>query len=269
MPYRSVLEARIAQRTTQAICDFSMVETGDHILVALSGGADSWALLQMLATLQQRAPIRFSFEAVTVDAGFKDFRHDLVADACRARGWAHQVVFTRIAEQVDRRMEAGQTPCALCSRLRRGVLSRVARARGATKLALGHHADDVIETLLLNLIFEGALKALPARLAAPDGAFSTIRPLVYVFKHDLSAYTEESRLPVIAGACPIGSNRTSERLRVRQLLLELEREHRGTKASLLRAVRNVKPADLLDPAFVLPAQSAGTEAGSTESTSDL
>src|SRR5919204_6489984 len=176
MGYGSELEARIAKRTTKAIVDYQMIADGDRVMVGLSGGKDSWALLQVLDVLRQRAPIDFSLVAVNVDSGYKDFKHDVIARACEARGWEYRIEHTAIGEVIDDILEASDTPCSLCARLRRGVLYRLAKEVGANKIALGHHADDFIETLLLNLFFAGALKAMPAKLVSDDGEHVVVRP---------------------------------------------------------------------------------------------
>ena len=170
MAYRTPLESRIAKKTTKAITDFRLIEDGDRVMVGLSGGKDSWALMQTLDNLRQRAPIHFSLVAVNIDSGYKDFKHDVIARTCEERGWEYRIEHTAIGEVMDDILEANATPCSLCARLRRGVLYRVAREVGATKIALGHHLDDFIETLLLNLFFAGALKAMPARLVSDNGA---------------------------------------------------------------------------------------------------
>src|ERR1700756_2014853 len=177
MSYRSPLEARLAKKTTKAITDFNLVEDGDRIMVGLSGGKDSWALLQTLDILRQRAPIQFSLVAVNVDSGYKEFKHDLIARTCAARGWECRIEHTSIGEVMDDLLEANATPCSLCARLRRGVLYRIAREVGATKIALGHHLDDFIETLLLNLFFAGALKGMPGKLVSDNGEHTVVRPL--------------------------------------------------------------------------------------------
>src|SRR6266550_6420834 len=153
MSYRSPLEARIARKTTKAITDFNMIEPGDRIMVGLSGGKDSWALLQILDVLRERAPIQFSLVAVNVDSGYKEYKHDLIAKTCEARGWEYRIEHTTIGEVMDDLLDSNATPCSLCARLRRGVLYRIAKEVGAHKIALGHHLDDFIETLLLNLFF--------------------------------------------------------------------------------------------------------------------
>src|SRR5260370_33370665 len=179
MAYRSELESRVAKKTTKAIVDFDMLEDGDRVMVGLSGGKDSWALLQTLDVLRQRAPIRFSLVAVNVDSGYKEYKHDLIAGTCRARGWEYRIEHTGIGETIDDLLDDGATPCSLCARLRRGVLYRIAKEEGATKIALGHHADDFIETLLLNLFFSGALKAMPPNLASHAAPPLVLRPPAY------------------------------------------------------------------------------------------
>jgi len=244
--YRSPLEARLAKRTTRAITDFGLIEDGDRIVVGLSGGKDSWALMQILDELRVRAPIRFSLVAVNVDSGYEDYRHDLVADACRDRGWQCEVVHTTIGATMEDLLDADATPCSLCGRLRRGVLYRMATKLGATKIALGHHADDFIETLLLNLLFAGSLKAMPARLVSDSGEHVVIRPLVYVGEDECRAYAKECGLPIIGCCCSACGDFSLQRQRVKRLLMDLEGEHPGVKSSMLKALRNVAPRHLLD-----------------------
>src|SRR6476620_6104871 len=177
MGYRSELEARLAKKTTKAVVDFDMIEDGDRVMVGLSGGKDSWALLQVLDVLRQRAPIRFTLVAVNVDSGYKEYKHDLIASTCEARGWEYRIEHTGIGQTIDDILDDGATPCSLCARLRRGALYRLAEEEGATKSALGHHADDFIETLLLNLFFAGALKSIPARLVSDNSQHVVIRTL--------------------------------------------------------------------------------------------
>jgi tRNA 2-thiocytidine biosynthesis protein TtcA len=244
--YRTPLEARIAKKTTRAIVDHGMIEDGDRIMVGLSGGKDSWALLQILDVLRRHAPIHFSLIAVNVDSGYEDFRHDLIAEACRERGWECRIAHTSIGSVMDDVLEPPATPCSLCARLRRGVLYRVAVEEGATRIALGHHADDVIETLLLNLFFEGTLKAMPARLVSDEGGHVVIRPLVYVSEGEARAYARENRLPVIGCCCPACGDFSLKRQRIKKLLVDLEQQYPGIKSSMLRAGGNVVPAHLLD-----------------------
>src|SRR3954471_4157224 len=184
MAYASTLETRIAKKVTKAITDYGLIEDGDRVMVGLSGGKDSWALFQILDVLRKRAPIRFSLVAVNVNSGYERFRHDLVTTACAERGWELHVEHTTIGAVMDDILDDGDTPCSLCARLRRGVLYRLAASLGATKIALGHHLDDFVETLLLNLFFQGSLKAMPARLVSDNKKHVVIRPLVFVTEEE-------------------------------------------------------------------------------------
>jgi tRNA 2-thiocytidine biosynthesis protein TtcA len=246
MAYRSPLEARIARKTTRAITDFNLIEDGDRVMVGLSGGKDSWALMQTLDNLRQRAPINFSLIAVNVDSGYKDYKHDVIARTCRERGWELRIEHTSIGEVMDDILDAGATPCSLCARLRRGVLYRIAAEVGATKIALGHHLDDFIETLLLNLFFAGALKAMPARLVSDSGEHVVIRPLAYVGEDEARLYAKECELPIIGCCCPACGDLSLQRQRVKRLIMDLEVEHSGVKQSMLKALGNVMPRHLLD-----------------------
>jgi len=244
--YDSPLEARLAKKATQAITEFGLIEDGDRVLVGLSGGKDSWALMQILDVLRRRAPIDFSVVAVNVNSGYANFRHDLVTDACRARGWECHIEHTTIGAVMDDVLDDGDTPCSLCARLRRGVLYRLAATHGATKIALGHHLDDVIETLLLNLFFQGSLKAMPARLVSDNGRHVVIRPLVYVTEAEARAYTQACGLPVIGCCCPACGDLSLKRQRLKRLVAEFEVEHPDVKHSMIKAIRHVVPTHLLD-----------------------
>src|SRR5215510_9305617 len=191
MGYTSPLETRLAKKVTRAITEYSLIEDGDRVMVGLSGGKDSWALMGILDVLRKRAPIDFSIVGVTVDSGYDGYRHDLITSTCRERGWECRIEHTDIGDVMDDLLDPGATPCSLCARLRRGVLYRLATEVGATKIALGHHLDDFIETLLLNLFFAGALKAMPARLVSDNGEHVVIRPLVYVEEAEARLYTKE------------------------------------------------------------------------------
>ena len=220
MAYRTELEARIAKKTTKAIADFGMIEPGDRIMVGLSGGKDSWALLQILDVLRQRAPFPFSLVAVNVDSGYKEFKHDAIAKTCEARGWECRIEHTSIGITIEDILDADQTPCSLCARLRRGVLYRMAKQVGATKIALGHHTDDFIETLLLNLFFAGSLKAMPAKLVSDDGEHVVIRPLVYVGEDEARLYAKECELPIIGCCCPACGDLGLQRQRAKKLIID-------------------------------------------------
>jgi tRNA 2-thiocytidine biosynthesis protein TtcA len=245
MSYTSPLEARIAKRVTKAIVDYGLIEDGDRVMVGLSGGKDSWALLQILDVLRQRAPITFTLIGVTVDSGYDGFRHDLISSTCEARGWEYRIVHTEIGEVMDDIL-GDATPCSLCARLRRGVLYRLADEVGATKIALGHHLDDFVETLLLNLFFAGALKAMPARLVSDNGEHVVIRPLVAVTESEARQYAKERSLPIISCCCPACGDLSLQRQRIKRLIAELEVEHPEVKSSMIKALANVAPRHLLD-----------------------
>ena len=246
MSYATPLEARVAKKVTKAITEYNLIEDGDRIMVGLSGGKDSWALLQVLDVLRKRAPINFSLIAVTVDSGYSGYRHDLISRTCEQRGWEYRIQHTGIGETIEDILEASETPCSLCARLRRGVLYRIAKEVGATKIALGHHMDDFVETLLLNLFFQGALKAMPARLVSDNGEHVVIRPLVYTTEAEARNYAKASELPIIGCCCPVCGDLSLQRQRVKRLIAELEVEHPDVKNSMLRALTNVAGRHLLD-----------------------
>jgi Predicted ATPase of the PP-loop superfamily implicated in cell cycle control len=246
MPYTSELETRIAKKVTKAITEHSMLEDGDRVMIGLSGGKDSWALIQILDVLRQRAPIDFSLVAVNIDSGYEDYAHHTLTETCAARGWELHVEHTNIGETIEDILDGGATPCSLCARLRRGALYRLAKTVGATKIALGHHADDFIETLLLNVFFQGAIKAMPARLVSDNGEHVVIRPLVYVLESEARAYAKEADLPIIGCCCPACGDLSLQRQRMKRLIAQLEVEHPEIKSSILRALGNVAPRHLLD-----------------------
>src|SRR5579872_5731602 len=239
MAYRSDLESRMAKKATKAIVDYGMIEDGDRVMVGLSGGKDSWALLQILDVLRLRAPVRFTLVAVNVDSGYKEYKHDLIARTCEARGWDYRIEHTGIGELIEDILEDNQTPCSLCARLRRGVLYRIATEVRANKIALGHHSDDFIETLLLNLFFAGSLKAMPAKLVSDDRAHVVIRPLVYAGEDEARQYCKQSELPIIGCCCPACGDLGLQRQRVKRLLMDMELEHPGVKQSMIKALGNV------------------------------
>jgi tRNA 2-thiocytidine biosynthesis protein TtcA len=246
MGYTSDLETRIAKKVTKAITEHSLIEHGDRVMVGLSGGKDSWALIQILDVLQKRAPIDFSLVAVNIDSGYEGYEHHKLTETCAARGWELHVEHTNIGETIEEILDVDKTPCSLCARLRRGALYRLAASVGATKIALGHHADDFIETLLLNVFFQGSLKAMPARLVSDNGEHVVIRPLVYVLESEARAYAKASDLPIIGCCCPACGDLSLQRQRVKRLIAQLEVEHPEIKNSMLRALGNVASRHLLD-----------------------
>jgi tRNA 2-thiocytidine biosynthesis protein TtcA len=219
MSYSTPLEARIAKKVTKAIVDYKLIENGDRVMVGLSGGKDSWALMQIL---------------------------DLISKTCEERGWEYRIIHTEIGQTIEDILAADATPCSLCARFRRGVLYRLATEVGATKIALGHHLDDFIETLLLNLFFAGALKAMPARLVSDNGEHVVIRPLVGVTEVEARNYAKASSLPIIGCCCPACGDLSLQRQRIKRLIAELEVEHPDIKNSMIRALANVGTRHLLD-----------------------
>jgi tRNA 2-thiocytidine biosynthesis protein TtcA len=244
--YSTPLESRLAKKTTRAITEFGLIEDGDRVMVGLSGGKDSWALMQMLHVLRERAPIDFTIIGVNVNSGYADFQHNQVTRACAERGWECRVEHTTIGAVMDDVLDDGDTPCSLCARLRRGVLYRVATELGATKIALGHHMDDFVETVLLNLFFQGSLKAMPARLVSDNKKHIVVRPLVYVTEAEARTYTRECGLPVIGCCCPACGDLSLKRQRIKRLIAELELEHPDIKNSMIKALGHVVPSHLLD-----------------------
>ncbi len=238
-------EARIRRLVGRAIGDFGLIDEGDCILVALSGGKDSWTLLRMLDLLRRRAPIGFSLVAVTVHPGFPGYRTDALEAYLRERGFRHHVVSAPIHSLMQEKLSPDEIPCALCSRIRRGVLYSQAAALRCTKIALGHHRDDFIETLLLNQFFNGRTKAMAPLLRADDGKNVVIRPLVFVPEEEIIAYAAEAGFPVTCCACPACGDPGQKRVRVKRLLAELEKEHHGIKANLLAALGDVDHRHLL------------------------
>jgi tRNA 2-thiocytidine biosynthesis protein TtcA len=258
--YRTPLETRIAKKVTTAIVEHELVEDGDRVMVGLSGGKDSWALMEILHVLQKRAPIDFSIVAVNVNSGYANFRHTDVTTACAERGWECHVEHTTIGAVMDDILDAGDTPCSLCARLRRGVLYRLATVHGATKIALGHHLDDFIETALLNLFFQGSIKAMPARLVSDNRQHVVVRPLVYVSESEARAYTQEAGLPVIGCCCPACGDLSLKRQRMKRLIAELELEHPDIKQSMLAALGKVMPRHLLDRRWYAAADAEAVDA---------
>jgi tRNA 2-thiocytidine biosynthesis protein TtcA len=240
-----LLERRIRRLVGRAIGDFGLIENSDRILVALSGGKDSWTLLRVLERLRQRAPVSFSLVAMTVHPGFPGFRTDGIGSSLREKGFEHHVVCAPIHEMMLEKLGPGDSPCSLCSRIRRGVLYTQATELGCTKIALGHHRDDFIETLLLNQFYNGKIKAMSPLLRADDGRNIVIRPLVYVPEDDIVRYTSLAGFPVTCCACPSCGDPDRKRVKIKKLLADLEREQPGIKASLLAALGDVEQRHLL------------------------
>jgi tRNA 2-thiocytidine biosynthesis protein TtcA len=239
------LAKRLRRQVGEAIADFNMIEDGDRIMVCLSGGKDSHALLDVLLALQPKAPLRFELIAVNLDQKQPDFPAHVLPEYLQSRGVAYKIVEQDTYSVVKRVVPEGKTMCSLCSRLRRGALYRAADELGATKIALGHHRDDVLATFFLNLFHGGQLKAMPAKLRSDDGKHIVIRPLAYVAEDDLAAYAQEKAFPIIpCNLC--GTQDNLQRKVVGEMLAEWERKNPGRIESIMRALSEVRPSHLLD-----------------------
>ena len=239
------LAKRLRRQVGEAIADFGMIEEGDRVMVCLSGGKDSHALLDVLLSLKEKAPIRFDLIAVNLDQKQPGFPAHVLPEYLESRGVPFRVIEQDTYSIVKRVIPEGKTMCSLCSRLRRGVLYRVAGELGATKIALGHHRDDILATFFLNLFHGGQLKAMPAKLVSDDGKHVVIRPLAYVAEQDLAAYAEAKRFPIIP--CTLcGSQDNLQRKQIGEMLREWERRSPGRVESMLRALTEVRPSHLLD-----------------------
>jgi tRNA 2-thiocytidine biosynthesis protein TtcA len=239
------LEKRLCRLVGEAIGDYGMIEAGDRVMVCLSGGKDSYALLDVLMKLRERAPLRFELVAVNLDQRHPGYPEHVLPDYLKSLGIPFRIEVQDTYSVVKRLIPEGETMCSLCSRLRRGVLYRVARELGATKIALGHHRDDILETFFLNLFFGGKMKAMSPKLQSDDGQHVVIRPLAYVAESDLEAYAEVKRFPIIP--CDLcGSQPTLQRKQVKEMLREWEKRHPGRVDSMFRALSNLTPSHLLD-----------------------
>ena len=239
------LAKRLRRQVGEAIADFNMIEKDDRVMVCLSGGKDSHGLLDVLLSLKEKSPVRFELVAVNLDQKQPGFPAHVLPEYLESRGVPFRIVEQDTYSVVKRVIPEGKTMCSLCSRLRRGVLYRVADEVGATKIALGHHRDDILATFFLNLFHGGQLKAMPAKLVSDDGRHVVIRPLAYVAEEDLAAYAEAKRFPIIP--CTLcGSQENLERRQIGEMLRDWERRRPGRVESMLRALSEVRPSHLLD-----------------------
>ena len=256
------LEKRLCRLAGQAIADFNMIEAGDRVMVCLSGGKDSYGLLDVLLKLRQRAPIDFDIVAVNLDQKHPGYPAHVLPDYLKSLGIEFLIAEQDTYSTVKRLIPEGKTMCSLCSRLRRGVLYRLAGELGATRIALGHHRDDILETFFLNLFFGGKLKAMPPKLGSDDGKHVVIRPLAYVKEKDLASYAEVRAFPIIP--CDLcGSQDQLQRKQVKQLLRQWEKEFPGRVETIFNSLQRVTPSHLLDrELFDFPAvAAAGFAAG--------
>jgi tRNA 2-thiocytidine biosynthesis protein TtcA len=239
------LHVRLCRLVGQAVSDYAMIEDADKIMVCLSGGKDSYGLLDILLSMRRRSPARFDIVAVNLDQKQPGFPAHVLPEYLSGLGIPFHVETRDTYSVVKRLIPEGATTCSLCSRLRRGHLYRLAAELGATKIALGHHRDDILETLLLNLFFTGKLKAMPPKLRSKDGRHVIIRPLAYVREGDLARYAELKAFPIIP--CDLcGSQEDLKRREIKGMLAEWEERFPGCQASIAAALANVAPSLLLD-----------------------
>jgi tRNA 2-thiocytidine biosynthesis protein TtcA len=239
------LEKRITRLVGQAIVDFNMIAEGDRVMVCLSGGKDSYGMLEILLLLRERAPINFDIIAVNLDQKQPGFPAHILPEYLTRRGIPFHIEDQDTYSIVKRLIPEGKTTCSLCSRLRRGILYRVAGELKATKIALGHHRDDILETLFLNMFYGGKIKAMPAKLVSDDGKHIVIRPMAYVKETDLARYAEEKQFPIIP--CDLcGSQETLKRKEIKALLTEWEKKFPGRVQTIFTSLANVTPSHLMD-----------------------
>ena len=252
------LQSRLRGAVGRAIEDYRMIEQGDRVMVCLSGGKDSYTLLDVLLSLQRSAPVQFELVAVNLDQKQPGFPAQVLPDYLSALGVRYQILEQDTYSVVKRVVPEGSTMCGLCSRLRRGRLYRYAAEQGITKIALGHHRDDIVETLFLNMFFGGRMKAMPPKLLSEDGRHVVIRPLAYVAERDIERYARARRFPIIP--CRLcGSQDGLQRVAVKKMLADWEREHPGRIESIFAAMRNVTASHLADPALFDFAALRGTD----------
>jgi tRNA 2-thiocytidine biosynthesis protein TtcA len=262
------LERQLLRDVGRAIAHHDLINDGDRILVAMSGGKDSYGLLVLLRAMQRRAPIRFDLLAVHLDQGHPGYDGSPLVRWLQAEGVAHHVLHEDTYAIVTDKIPAGKTYCSLCSRLRRGILYKAATDLGCNKIALGHHREDTLETLLLNLFFGGKLSAMPARLTSDDGKHIVIRPLIYCAEAQLAALAEARRFPILpCNLC--GSQTEAQRKQMKALITELERTNPHLRQTMLAALGNVVPTHLLDATVQRsPDASARTEVATIGTATD-
>jgi tRNA 2-thiocytidine biosynthesis protein TtcA len=247
----------------RAIADFNLIEEGDRIGVAVSGGKDSYSLLHILDELRRRAPVKYELMAINIDSGYPGYRADIVQEHLQEHGFNHHMEKTVHYDMITAHRREGSSYCSICARFKRGALYSLAQQFGCNKLALGHHLDDFIETLLLNQFFVGSLKAMAPSMLADNGVTTVIRPLVYVEEKELINFSRNNRFPVVCCCCPVCGTSDLQRKKMKELLTGLERDIPYIKRSLLKAMANVQPRHLLDPGLTkVTAPSFSCEGGS-------
>lgn len=240
-PYR-----RLRHQLGKAVADFGMIRDGDRVAVAVSGGKDSETLLLLLEELRRRAPVSFELIALNIDSGYPGYRTDVIDTFLREHASGYRMVPTEHYTIIQEKRRPGSSYCSICARLKRGTLYSVARELGCNKLALGHHRDDFIETLLLNQFFVGSLKAMSPAMLADDGVTTVIRPLVYAAEADIITFSRQAELPVVCCCCPVCGTADMQRKKMKNLLRDLEKDIPHVRSSLLKSLSNVHPRHLLD-----------------------
>ncbi len=239
------LEKKLCRLVGQAIGDFGMIEEGDKVMVCVSGGKDSYAMLDILMKLRERAPIHFEIIAVNLDQKQPNFPAEILPNYLKSLGVQYHIEEQDTYSIVKRVIPEGKTTCGLCSRLRRGILYRVADELGATKIALGHHRDDILETLMLNMFYAGKLKGMPPKLRSDDGKHIVIRPLAYVPEKLLERYAVDMNFPIIP--CDLcGSQPNLQRQVMKEMLRDWEKKHPGRVENLFRSMHHIVPSHLMD-----------------------
>jgi tRNA 2-thiocytidine biosynthesis protein TtcA len=244
---------RIRKLVGKAIGDFGLIEEGDRIAVAVSGGKDSYTLLHVLEALRKKAPIHYELIAVNIDAGFPGFRTDVIEQHLKTHQFSYRIKTTESYQIIENKRRPGSSYCAFCARLRRGVLYTQATELNCNKIALGHHLDDFVETLLLNQFYVGTLAAMSAKMLADNGQHTVIRPLVYVEEKDIIRHSEQAGYPLVSCSCPVAGGELQQRQKVKQLIKKLDSEIPHIRKSMLSALGNVQPRYLLDPHLSRPA----------------
>ncbi|WP_432822865.1 tRNA 2-thiocytidine(32) synthetase TtcA [Trichloromonas sp.] len=249
---------KIKKMTGRAIGDFNLIEEGDRIAVGVSGGKDSYSLLHILDALRRRSPVKYELVAVNVDAGFPGYKTHIIEEHLRDHGFAYRMETTECYRIIEEKRRPGSSYCAFCARLRRGVLYTLADELGCNKIALGHHLDDFIETLLLNQFYIGTLAAMSPKLQADNGRHTVIRPFVYVEEQEIIQFTFRNEFPVVCCACPVCGVVDQKRKRMKQLIRDLAKENPHIRKSMIGALGNVQLRHLMDrnlPSF----ESAGSD----------
>ena len=244
------MEKKLLRKVGKAIFDFKMIREGDRVIVGLSGGKDSWTLLRLLEILRNKAPVNFSILALNIDFSFNEENSKKISSYLKAKGYAYHIEKVNIYKVLEEKVENKNKYCVLCSRFRRGILYSFASSRGYNKIALGHHGDDLIETLLLNLFFEGKIKSMAPRLFADDGINQVIRPMSYVEESLIEEYIAFMDFPVVSCGCPVGKGLITKRKEIKSLINNLEKRYPTVRGNLLGSLKRISLDHLLNPDYI-------------------